>query len=103
LWTARRRGCFQEAFASAVLIETLFERFGGEKGNMLHCLRRQDVHATIVPVSTQRNSRDENDDVNAGNTPVARIRQKDMDAPGQKHGESFHATRTTRMRMPSTS
>jgi transposase, IS5 family len=42
------------------------------------------VHATIVPVPKQRNSRDENEDVKAGKTPRAwrkdpsKNRQKDM-------------------------
>src|SRR5260370_2701743 len=55
------------------------------------------VDATIVPVTKQRNSRDENDDVKAGKTPGAwkkdpsKNRQKDKDARWtKKHGNSFY-------------
>ena len=55
------------------------------------------VDATIVPVPKQRNSRDENDDVKAGQTPEAwekkpaKNRQKDKDARWtKKHGKSFY-------------
>ena len=55
------------------------------------------VDATIVPVPKQRNSRDENDEVKAGKTPEAWVknpaknRQKDKDARWTKeHGKSFY-------------
>src|SRR5438477_10120961 len=54
------------------------------------------VDATIVPVPKQRNSRDENETVKAGQTPAewkkepAKLRQKDRDARWtKKHGRSF--------------
>src|SRR5437773_7437800 len=54
------------------------------------------VDATIVPVPKQRNSRDENETVKAGQTPSdwekkpAKLRQKDRDARWtKKHGRSF--------------
>ena len=54
------------------------------------------IDATIVPVPKQRNSRDENETVKAGETPVewekqpAKLRQKDRDARWtKKHGRSF--------------
>jgi len=54
------------------------------------------VDATIVPVPKQRNSRDENETVKAGETPAAwekkpaKLRQKDRDARWtKKHGKSF--------------
>ena len=56
----------------------------------------QMVDATIVPVPTQRNSRDENEAVKAGRIPQewynkpAKLRQKDRDARWTKrHGRSF--------------
>jgi IS5 family transposase len=54
------------------------------------------VDATIVPVPKQRNSRDENEAVKAGERPPAwekkpaKLRQKDRDARWtKKHGKSF--------------
>jgi hypothetical protein len=54
------------------------------------------VDATIVPVPTQRNSRDENEAVKAGRIPQewynkpAKLRQKDRDARWTKrHGRGF--------------
>src|ERR1700704_6152194 len=56
----------------------------------------QMVDATIVPVPKQRNSRDENETVKAGETPAAwekkpaKLRQKDRDARWtKKHGKGF--------------
>ena len=54
------------------------------------------VDATIVPVPTQRNSRDENEAMKAGRIPeewdnkLAKLRQKDRDARWTKrHGRNF--------------
>jgi IS5 family transposase len=54
------------------------------------------IDASIVPVPTQRNSRDENDQLRAGRTPAewkqkpAKLRQKDRDARWtKKHNRSF--------------
>src|SRR5262245_8870268 len=56
----------------------------------------QIIDASIVPVPTQRNSRDENAELQAGRTPAgwkqkpAKLRQKDRDARWiKKHGRSF--------------
>src|SRR5947207_1320806 len=78
-------------------IERLFDRFDqhlAAKGYMAR--GGQMVDATIVPVPTQRNSRDENEAVKAGRIPgewdnkPAKLRQKDRDARWTKrHGRSF--------------
>ena len=56
----------------------------------------QIIDASIVSVATQRNSRDENDQLRAGRTPagwkqkLAKLRQKDRDARWtKKHDRSF--------------
>jgi transposase, IS5 family len=89
---------FRESLAKAGLIEKLFERFGQHLEAKGYIARGgQMVDATIVPVPTQRNSRDENDDVKVGKTPEgweknpAKNRQKDKDARWtKKHGKSFY-------------
>src|SRR6267154_4372581 len=61
---------FREKLAKAGLIEKLFDRFDqhlAAKGYMAR--GGQMVDATIVPVPKQRNSRDENDTVKAGQKP----------------------------------
>ena len=88
---------FREKLAKAGLIEKLFDRFDqhlAAKGYMAR--GGQMVDATIVPVPTQRNSRDENEAVKAGRIPEewdnkpAKLRQKDRDARWTKrHGRSF--------------
>src|ERR1700704_4578232 len=88
---------FREKLAEAGLIEKLFERFDqhlAAKGYMAR--GGQIIDASIVPVPTQRNSRDENDQLRAGRTPAgwkqkpAKLRQKDRDARWtKKHGRSF--------------
>ena len=88
---------FREKLAKAGLIEKLFDRFDqhlAAKGYMAR--GGQMVDATIVPVPTQRNSRDENEAVKAGRIPEewdnkpAKLRQKDRDARWtKKHGRSF--------------
>src|SRR5262249_5322508 len=88
---------FREKLAKAGLIEKLFDRFDqhlAAKGYMAR--GGQMVDATIVPVPTQRNSRDENEAVKAGRIPQewynkpAKLRQKDRDARWtQRHGRRF--------------
>jgi len=88
---------FREKLAKAGLIETLFERFGQHLEAKGYIARGgQMVDATIVPVPKQRNTREENEAVKAGQTPKdwarkpARNRQKDKDARWtKKHGKSF--------------
>src|SRR5215468_5996884 len=86
-----------QKLAKVGLIERLFDRFDqhlAAKGYMAR--GGQMVDATIVPVPTQRNSRDENEAVKAGRIPQewdnkpAKLRQKDRDARWTKrHGRSF--------------
>jgi transposase, IS5 family len=88
---------FREKLAKASLIEKLFECFDGHLEAQGYMARGgQMVDATIVPVPKQRNSRDENEAVKAGETPPAweknpaKLRQKDRDACWtKKHGKSF--------------
>src|SRR5947199_8891591 len=88
---------FREKLAKAGLIERLFDRFDqhlAAKGYMAR--GGQIIDASIVLVPTQRNSRDENAELQAGRTPAgwkqnpAKLRQKDRDARWtKKHGRSF--------------
>ena len=88
---------FREKLAKAGLIEKLFERFDQHLAAQGYMARGgQMVDATIVPVPKQRNSRDENETVKAGETPAewekdpAKNRQKDKEARWtKKHGKSF--------------
>ena len=88
---------FREKLAKAGLIETLFERFGQYLEAKGYIARGgQMVDATIVAVPKQRNTREENDAVKAGQTPQdwarkpSKNRQKDKDARWtKKHGKSF--------------
>src|SRR4029078_8354573 len=67
---------FREKLAKAGLIEKLFERFDQHLAAQGYMARGgQIIDASIVPVPTQRNSRDENDELQAGRTP-ARWKQK---------------------------
>src|SRR6266550_2952336 len=88
---------FREKLAKAGLVEKLFDCFDqhlAAKGYMAR--GGQIIDASIVPVPTQRNSRDENAELQAGRTPAAwkqkpaKVRQKDRDARWtKKHGRSF--------------
>src|SRR3954467_12795925 len=88
---------FREKLAKAGVVEKLFERFDQHLAAQGYMARGgQMVDATIVPVPKQRNSRDENETVKAGQTPAewerkpAKLRQKDRDARWtKKHGKSF--------------
>jgi len=88
---------FREKLAKAGVVEKLFERFDQHLAAQGYMARGgQMVDATIVPVPKQRNSRDENETVKAGQTPSdwekkpAKLRQKDRDARWtKKHGKSF--------------
>src|ERR1700716_3327260 len=82
---------FREKLAKAGLIEKLFERFDQHLAAQGYLARGgQIIDASIVPVPTQRNSRDENNQLRAGRTPAgwkqkpAKLRQKDREA-GQTH------------------
>ena len=87
---------FREKLAKAGLIEKLFARFSQHLEAKGFIARGgQMVDATIVAVPTQRNTREENEQVKAGKTPAdwkkkpAKNRQKDKDARWtKKHGKS---------------
>lgn len=89
---------FREALVEAGLIDRLFERFGQHLQAKGYLARGgQIIDATIVSAPKQRNSRDENDQVKAGQTPEdwekkpAKNRQKDKDARWtKKHGRSYY-------------
>lgn len=89
---------FREKLSKAGLVEKLFEQFSQQLDAKGYIARGgQMVDATIVPVPKQRNTRDENDRVKAGETPAAwepkpfKNRQKDKDARWtKKHGKSFY-------------
>ncbi|HLG25858.1 MAG TPA: IS5 family transposase [Candidatus Gracilibacteria bacterium] len=78
---------FRERLARAGAVEKLFARFDRhleEHGLMAN--GGQIIDASIIPVPKQRNDRDENDAIKAGETPKewkkepAKLRQKDVDA-----------------------
>lgn len=78
---------FRETLAQAGAIEKLFARFDhylGEQGLMAS--GGQIIDASIIPVPRQRNKREENDTIKAGETPSewketpAKLRQKDINA-----------------------
>ena len=89
---------FRERLAQAGAVEKLFARFDRyleEKGLMAS--GGQIIDASIIPVPRQRNKRDENDAIKAGETPKtwtddpAKLRQKDMDARWTvKNKENFY-------------
>jgi transposase, IS5 family len=89
---------FREKLAKAGLIEKLFDRFDQHLGSQGYIARGgQIVDATIVAVPRQRNTREENEAIKAGQTPEdwekkpAKNRQKDKDARWtKKHGKSFY-------------
>ncbi len=88
---------FREKLAKAGLIEKLFEQFGRHLEARGYIARGgQMVDATIVAVPRQRNSREDNETVKAGETPEdwekkpSKNRQKDKDARWtKKHNKSY--------------
>jgi IS5 family transposase len=88
---------FREKLVKAGLVEKLFEQFSQQLEAKGFIARGgQMVDATIVAVPRQRNTREENEQVKAGETPEswekkpAKNRQKDKDARWtKKHGKSF--------------
>ena len=89
---------FREALVEAGLIDKLFDRFSQYLRTKGYIARGgQIVDATIVSAPKQRNSKDENEAIKAGETPKelekrpAKNRQKDKDARWtKKHGKSFY-------------
>ena len=88
---------FREALAKAGLIETLFAQFEQTLASNGYIARGgQIIDATIVAVPKQRNDREENKDIKAGEVPAAwktepnKLAQKDCDARWtKKHGRSY--------------
>ena len=87
---------YREALAKAGAVEGLFNQFDSYlKAKGYLAMGGQIIDATIVPAPRQRNSRDDNAKVKAGETPAdweahpAKNRQKDKDARWtKKHGRS---------------
>lgn len=89
---------FRERLAQAGAVEKLFARFDRhleEKGLMAS--GGQIIDASIIPVPRQRNNREENDAIKAGEMPKewgkkpAKLRQKDVDARWTvKNEENFY-------------
>ena len=87
---------YREALAKAGAVEGLFNLFDGNlKAKGYLAMGGQIIDATIVPAPRQRNSRDDNALIKAGETPAdweahpAKNRQKDKDARWtKKHGKS---------------
>ncbi len=89
---------YREQLAQAGVIEALFDSFDGylkEQGYL--AMGGQIIDASIVAVPKQRNSRDENARIKAGETPEgweqqpAKRSQKDMDARWtKKHGKNHY-------------
>ena len=89
---------FREALVEAKLIDTLFELFDRHLAGKGFIARGgQIIDATIVSAPKQRNTREENETVKAGETPAdwakkpAKNQQKDKDARWtKKHGRSYY-------------
>ncbi len=87
---------FREQLTEAGLIERLFQEFEvflGEKG--FSAKKGQIIDASIIPAPRQRNSRDENQQIKAGEIPKDwsehKKRQKDTDARWtQKNGQNHY-------------
>jgi transposase, IS5 family len=87
---------YREALGKAGAVEGLFNQFDTYlKAKGYLAMGGQIIDATIVPAPRQRNSRDDNATVKAGETPAAweahpaKNRQKDKDARWtKKHGKS---------------
>jgi IS5 family transposase len=89
---------YREALAKTGLIEVLFADFDSHlKKNGYLAMGGQIIDATIIPVPKNRNSREENEAIKAGEMPKdwennpAKLRQKDRDARWtKKHGRSHY-------------
>ena len=89
---------FREALAQAGLVGKLFDRFSRHLGAKGYIARGgQIIDASIVSAPKQRNTREENEAIRAGETPEdwqmkpAKNAQKDKDARWtKKHGQNFY-------------
>jgi len=89
---------FREMLIKHCLIEPLFEQFSRYlDGHGYQARKGQIIDATIVPVPKQRNTREENAAIKAGQVPAEwdkqpnKLRQKDIDARWtKKHGQNHY-------------
>lgn len=86
---------FKEALTRAGVIEALHDAFYKQLDEMgFQASKGQIVDASIVPAPKQRNSREENEAIKAGEPPTdwseAKRRQKDVDARWTKKNEQSH-------------
>jgi transposase, IS5 family len=90
---------FRERLKQAGLIDVLFTRFHEQLAAQGYVARAgQMIDATFVEVPRQRNSREENEQIKAGETPTdwqqpdakAKLRQKDVDARWTKKNDERH-------------
>ncbi len=89
---------YREQLVRAELVDELFDAFDAHlKAQGWLAMGGQMIDASIVPVPKQRNTRDENAAIKAGETPEgwddkpAKSRQKDTDARWtRKHGKSHY-------------
>jgi IS5 family transposase len=88
---------FRECLTRAGLIDKLFDQFGRQLEAKGYIARGgQILDATIVSAPKQRNTKEENETIKAGETPKeweqqpAKLAQKDVDARWtKKHGKSY--------------
>ncbi len=88
---------FRDTLAKAEAVEVLFARFDNylEK-NGLRASGGQLIDASLIPVPKQRNNRDENETIKAGETPEnweekpEKLRQKDVEARWTKKNGQNH-------------
>ena len=86
---------FKEALSRAGVLEALRDAFSKQLDELgFQASKGQIVDASIVPAPRQRNSREENEAIKAGNPPAdwseAKRRQKDVDARWTKKREQSH-------------
>jgi len=102
---------FREHLKREGLVEILFDRFHGQLASQGYTARAgQMIDATFVEVPRQRNAREDNARIKAGETPVQwtqdsakpMLRQKDLDARWtQKNKETHLRVQEPRQRRPS--
>ena len=86
---------FKEALTEAGVLDALHDAFSNQLDELgFQASKGQIVDASIVPAPRQRNSREENEAIKAGNPPAdwseAKRRQKDVDARWTKKREQSH-------------
>jgi IS5 family transposase len=88
---------FREHLVQKKLVEKLFAKFDGYLNEMGFAARGgQIIDASFVQVPKQRNKKDENDQIKAGQTPEqwkeqpAKLRQKDVDACWTKKNDETY-------------